>query len=470
MKKLISALFIFIFILAGCSSDEAVDDNVLKVVMKDLSPTDENLEQYRNNLNQGLADAGIDAVLEFVETPPGTYSEKVNLLIQSGDIPDIMYFQGGDLEMSNQNVLEDLTSYIDSSELIQNAMTPTNEKRMENYPYLLWIRPINSKVPVIRTDKLNEMSTKDELLSNPTVENYVKFFEEVKEETGNAAITIPGNLIEIDAIFASAFGTDKSWIQEDGKYINSVVSENEKNKLEFYADLYEKGLLDNEYLTKAWDTKEEAFYNGSVGVISGTAGSTIDVYQGNMISNHGDNATLTVLPPAKGIGHSYDGTDVSKESRGLSIFSESEKKDLAWEVIEFFASDAGQKIDRLGVEDVHFNTADDGKITLTDQAANWYPYFFEVPSWTDADLVDPIFTPAGQSSLDMANEYYVESVDFIIPPELAIQFDATTNKYNEFAANVVTGKASIDEFDAFVKEWYDEGGQELTDYANENLQ
>ena len=60
-------------------------------------------------------------------------------------------------------------------------------------------------------------------------------------------------------------------------------------------------------------------------------------------------------------------------------------------------------------------------------------------------------------------------VDIAIPVEYAPQLDAITNLYKEFAADVVTGKQSIDAWDEFVTDWYAQGGQEITDYVNSQL-
>lgn len=50
--------------------------------------------------------------------------------------------------------------------------------------------------------------------------------------------------------------------QDDGSYIYSAVSDQAKEKLDFYVKLYQEGLLDNDYLTDTWETKENKFYSG----------------------------------------------------------------------------------------------------------------------------------------------------------------------------------------------------------------
>lgn len=40
-------------------------------------------------------------------------------MLLGGDIPDLIYFQGGDEQMAEQNLLEDLTPYIENSAYIK---------------------------------------------------------------------------------------------------------------------------------------------------------------------------------------------------------------------------------------------------------------------------------------------------------------------------------------------------------------
>ena len=53
-----------------------------------------------------------------------------------------------------------------------------------------------------------------------------------------------------------AFGVTATIVKENGKWVYAKATQAEKNKLAFYALLYKEGLLDNEYVTKQWDTME----------------------------------------------------------------------------------------------------------------------------------------------------------------------------------------------------------------------
>lgn len=488
MKKLLAILFsvLLVFAAAACSNETSKDDEkeetkdgpvTIKVVYKDEGPSNPVAKSYFTNLEGALKkDANLDVKFELVEMPQGNYAEKLNLLLMSGDIPDLIYFQGGDQQISQQGLLEDLTPYIEKSEHIKNIMQQHNEKRTANYPYLLWIKPLDSKTPVMRADWFNKVPSSKELMANPTVENYQKFFQELVANPpgGNGkpanAVTVAGDIVELDYIFEMAFGINKTWLEDGGKYVYSKVSDQEKAKLEFYSKLYKEGLLDNQYLTKQWDTKEKAFYDGETAVIVGTNGKVIDIYNGKMTQVNGADASLVVLPPAKGEYQGFAPTDITKESRGLAISSQSKNKETVFKVLDYLASPNGQMLDRLGFEKEHYNVAGD-EIELTEKYySEWYARFWEPSEFEPAKpLKTPLLSEPAQKSRDMANEYYSEDNSFILPEEFISKWDAMENLYKEYATDIITGKKPIDAFDEFVKEWENAGGKEVTEYANENI-
>ena len=48
--------------------------------------------------------------------------------------------------------------------------------------------------------------------------------------------------------------------------------------------------------------------------------------------------------------------------------------------------------------------------------------------------------------------------NLLIPEEMAAQWDAMNNLYNEYASDIVRGERPIDDFDKFVQEWNKAGG------------
>lgn len=478
-KMLVSTLSLFLLGSTTAHTLSAVSAQAepvtIRVAYKDDGPSNENAVAYYDQLSQDLLEAkDINVNFELVELAQGDYAEKLSLLLNSGDIPDLIYFQGGDLPIAEQDLLEDLTPHIENSEYLKDIILPHNELRLQNYPYLLWVKPIDYKVPVIRRDVLESLESGQALMDNPSIDNYRALFEEVVEAGhSDYAVTVAGDITELDFIFNHAFGITHDWLESDDGYVFSKVSENEKEKLAFYHELYEAGLLDNEYLTKQWDTKEDAFYNGQAAVVVGTNGKVIDFYNSRVQEVNGEEAELVILPPASGESQGYGATDITKESRGLAISAISEHKEIVFQILDYLASPEGQQLDRIGFEGTHYNVVDDS-IELTDAYyAEWYSRYWEPVETNFAMPISedtPMLSEPGELSQQMANDFFVEDNAFMVPQDMVTQWDAMENLYREYAADIITGRIEIDAFDEFVEEWYAAGGTQLTELANETIQ
>jgi putative aldouronate transport system substrate-binding protein len=392
-------------------------------------------------------------------TPEGAYAEKLNLMLLSGEIPDLIYFQGGDETAAAQGILTDLKPFVDNSEIMQEVLLDFNKQRLENYPYLLWVAPARARVAVVREDWFAEAGGKVPV----TVDDYYQLFKEIKANHPDAwVMTDTEGTVRMDFTFDHAFGLTATWVEENGSYVYRDVSQGAKDKLAFYQKLYAEGILDHEYITTKWDTMEDKLYTGKVGLVYGTSGIVLDIYNDKLEENQG--VSLVALPPAKGVGQGY-AVSSAKETRGWAISSISDKKELVFEVLEYLATDEGQFLERYGLEGIHYVLEGD-EVVLTDESANWWPRFHEVMGWKGPT---PVLGPVGQAGWDFVGEYAVGDPDFPIPEELSPTWDALQNLTKEYSYKIISGEYSINKFDEYVKQWYALGGDKVTAYANERL-
>lgn len=449
---------------------------VLTMVAKDTPKHDPVVIKFNETIEQAMAKKGMYIKLDLLEIQEGTYADSVSLLLQSGVIPDIIYFQGGDYQFGvTQGILEDLTPYIEKSEYVKNALESHSVECLKNYPYLLWIAPTRTKVPVVRKDWFDGMESSAALMENPTPDNYYQFFKEIQQKyTKKYAFTVQGatdGLLEVDMFLGQAFSNGMSWVKDaSGKYTYSKISDAELAKLQYYAKLYAEKLLDNEYLSKKYDAKEKAMYTGEVGVIVATQGAVANQYNNKSIAQNGPAGELMVLPPAKGEeSWSFTPTDVSKESRGWAIGKTSKNKELAFKFFDFMASPEGQTIDKLGFEGEHYNIVDN-KIVLTENIKNWYARIHEsVATFEPTIPIDestPYLSKIAKDSYEMVAKHSSNDNAFLIPDELVPEWDAATAVYKEFAADFISGKKTSADWNEFVEKWKAMGGQAVIDYAN----
>lgn len=495
MKKLISLALVLVLVItvfAGCSPKQdapaaeaptdaapageakiGTKDAPVKVtyLCKDVVPSEENVQKLVEEIEAGMAAEGNYIDLEVLEAPAGKYADVVPIAFRTGQIsPDIIYFQGGDLPIAQEGMLEDLTAYISNSTNVKAIMGNHNIEAMKNYPYLLWLAPARVQIPVVRSDWFNSLESSKALLENPTPDNYYAMFKEMKDKgLCEYPITTDGTILKLDSVFNHAFGVTGTIVKVDGKYVYSKATQFEKDKLAYYAKLYKDGLLDKEYITKQWDTMEQAFYEGKAGFVSGTAGDVVNVYNNKMIQTQGEAAELTVLPAAKGVSQAYQSIDVTKESRGFAINADSQVKDAAWAVLEYMAGPQGRKFDKLGLKDIHYTEAD-GKITLTEKFPEWWAKFWPTMNGLDTSNINgEVLTASAIDSLEAAEKYYYGDVNVILPNDLLPLKDAMDKLYTEYSTDIIRGIKSIDSFDEFVQKWNAAGGDEINKYLVEQL-
>lgn len=495
MKRIISLTLAVLMVLAlftGCSPKEEVNapaageaaapaqeakigtkDAPVKVVYlcKDADPNDENVKKLVAEIEAGMAAEGNYIKLEVLEAPAGKYAEVVPIAFRTGQIsPDIIYFQGGDLPIAQEGLLEDLTQYINNSTNVKALMQSHNTEAVKNYPYLLWLAPARVQIPVMRSDWFTALESSKALLENPTPDNYYAMFKEMKDKKiCEYPITTDGTIVKLDSVFNHAFGVTGTIMKVDGKYVYAKATQFEKDKLAYYAKLYKDGLLDKEYVTKQWDTMEQAFYEGKAGFVSGTAGDVVNVYNNKMVQTNGAASELVVLPPAKGVSQAYQSIDVTKESRGFAINADSKVKDAAWAVLEYMAGPAGRKLDKLGLKDIHYTEAD-GKITLTDKFPEWWARFWPTLKGFDTSNINGVvMTAPGVASLESAAKYYYSDTNVVLPNDLLPLKDAMDKLYIEYSTDIIRGVKSIDSFDEFVTKWNAAGGEEISKYLAEQL-
>jgi putative aldouronate transport system substrate-binding protein len=443
----------------------------VKIVIKDVLPDEEDVILMEEAVEEKMAAHGQYIDLQVVEPPSGSYATALPLAVRTGEIDaDIIYFQGGDLAISQEGLLEDLTPYIEASTYVNQIIEPASQERIKNYPYLLWLDSVRIAVPMMRKDWAEQLDSYKILVEDPTIDNYYNLFKEMKDKgLVDYAITADGSLARLDSIFNQAFGVTTTIVKEGDKYIFSKATEAEKNKLEFYAKLYKEGLLDPEYITNTWDVAEQKFYEGKAGILSANQPAAVEIYNNNMIAANGEEAELIALPPAKGVAEGYAAVDTTKESRGFAINVDSEHKAAAWAFLEFMASSEGRIIDKLGIEGVHYNIEGD-KIVRTEAAANWWSRIWGTTNAFEPNppLAESFYSQAAQSYIDLAGKYYVQDINIIIPDDMAPSWDSMNMLYNEFSTNYVLG--SNTDFDSFVNEWNKDGGDQFSEYIPTVLQ
>lgn len=440
----------------------------IRLVSKDLLSSNPPDVAHIERIEEALRAQGTDLDIQIVDLPSSGYADALGTMLLSGDIPDLIYFQGGDAKMADQGILEDLNPWIEQSPNLKAALWPHNVERLSNYPYLLYIFPPRAPQPVVRKDWLDQLG----IAPPQTVEEYEAFFRAIHEADldgdgtpGNTyGVTTAENTNELDSIFNQAFGITGTWMQDEaGEWVHARTTTQERDKIAWYAKLAAEGLYDKEYVTSKFDVKEDKFYTGRAGVIFGSSAEVIDIYGGKMRQAHpGEDIELALLPiPSGPGGQGLQAVDVSKEARGFAISSLSEHKAEVAKLLDFVASTEGQMLDRMGFEGEEY-TKDGDSYAITDKMSTWYARFFAAANFTP-----PVEwkSEAAQQSLENVQTWFKPDNAFVWPAEYAADLDATENVYRAWVYKFVSGEAPMEQWDQFVAEWKAAGGERLNQYA-----
>lgn len=476
MKKWLAVLLASMLLLSATAAFAEIGTAEapipVSIQMKDVAPDDPEAIAVLDAVEKGMAAQGNYVDITLLEAPAGKYVEVVPLAFRTGEInPDIIFFQGNtDTPVVAEGLLEDLTPYIEKSTYVKEVMGAHSKARMESSPYLLWLAPAKYSAPVMRGDFLAQASSKDAFLADPTPEAYAKVLKELMDAgVIKYGITVDGALTRLDSIFNHAFGVTGTIMKQDDKYVYSMVTENEKNKLAFYAQLYADGILDVDYITKTWETMEQAFYEGDCALIAGTAGDVIQLYNNKMVQTMGEAAELVALPAASGIGQAYASIDITKEERGFAINATIEQpvKDAAFAVLEYMASPEGRMLDKLGVEGMHY-TVENDQVTFTDAWGAYWARFFPTVNGLPADLklASPVLSTPAADSLTLGEQFYADDLNVIIPEDLQPQLAAIKSIYTEYANEIVRGVRPVDDFSEMVEKINAAGGDALSEYIS----
>lgn len=251
------------------------------------------------------------------------YDNKINLAIASGKMPDMFYTTNSTLysQLMEQNKLADLSDsfwYL-NDELQENYLTyfpellPTVMKDGGLYSF----PAISNKYTAaqrlyVRKDWLDIAGVGVPKTINDFVavgEAFLAHKNEIAASTGIAANRIIPFTMHKELTWAGSFsaegifnshgaGVGAFFEDEDGKLFNSTTSPQAKNALATLSTMYQKGILDPEFLSKTSEQIQANIKSGYVGMIFGEWWLPKDALDGCISNVPGSDWVWVDLPSA----------------------------------------------------------------------------------------------------------------------------------------------------------------------------
>lgn len=522
-RKLLSILLVFVmcFSLIACGSAKkdntaAPTDSAKKADSGNAQATSDNSDtafpvkkdvtltvwvQYTNTILKTMDDNPVvkmikdktGITLKFIHPTAGDEATSLQLLLASGNLPDIIRFDGGQNptltypgggEKGIQDgVLLKLNDLIDKYAPNYKAVIARGgdyEKNTVTDDGTMWAMyevANSTEDPWCGLSYRKDWADDLGLKAPVTLDDWHTMLTAFKDKKGaTAPLMIPANGIMVNSEFLSAFGAAKDFYQVDGKVKYGYIEDGMKNYVTLMNQWYKEGLIDPNFTTNA-DFKSAGGYvlptsyaaanKTGAGEISWAASQNgfCSLYKATKDKKLNFAA---VVPPIDKAGdethYRYTTTPVYQP---WAITTSCKTPEIAVEFLDWCYGDEGSQILNYG-DPVNYTKAD-GKFKFNDDLLYNdkydFPTLLSAKTWEQGPGVRD-YTRAYQNVdstyLDSCKVWSSAKNDDVIPDGINFTSDEASEKASimadittyveESIPKFITGDTSLDKWDSFVKQ------------------
>ena len=445
---------------------------------------------------------------DFVVNSSFAFEEQITVRFASGSPPDIVAFRN-DLNLMRKLydqglLLEDFTPYLDKvptivkHNLTEEARLPLtvngklialcNSPRSQAWALQIrkdWLEEIGKDMPKT-TEELLEVCRlfKEKQLYESGVDNTIS----ITSSDTPLGVTGWSFGYNFDA-YTTMFGPEDWYITDDGKLSHAIVAGYKKDMLDFVKTCIDEGHADPDWATQEWSGKQAKFWRGQVGVIwypfeaiiNETVASDVapkeplDMWAqfdvppkggnaGGMYQNQIDEAFYYTVPKTLE-------NDSDKLGRILEFIDS-----VTYPNENYWTLRYGVGIDEVQMKDlengskyVWMDAEAVGQTTHLNISVDNYGTWLAtndlvINGSTEEPDARALGIAEAMKKRTEAPAYPLLKNLFVLD---AKDFDATNKVWSEFYVNYLLGKDT--DYDAFVEQWLNAGGQNMIDSAGEQL-
>lgn len=430
-----------------------------------------------------------------VEIPPYTdFATKFNLLLASGNLPDIVqgYDPNAAYKAARDGAFIDLKPYYDKSPLLQKVVTPQMmELAKDTTTGKYWRIPMAyDKGPqgqgiMARYDLVQKYNAGK---WPETVEDWIELLRKIKKAEPDS---IPmSNRVVGDtvfgyggAVFFNLYGANPYGYRiQGGKIIPNVLLPEYKAAVEVYRQLYSEGIFDQEFATNTndkwfpkWSSKNVLFqWNSADQLLPATVPTSGQIGAASAppearFAFAPDLKTYPSVVSDPRYAKGFLGTPIS--AHGMYISAQSKNKDRAFQVIEAFASDELREAIFWGKEGETYTQKDGKRVPIADKLGDpnrtWSRIYALLFGYTDGqDAQQAVYEQlAGADYFKLAKDSMKQRqadaeangisglIGYIAPEDAAKKTSEMNQAINKFTTEAIMGKISMDQFDQARKDW-----------------
>lgn len=398
--------------------------------------------------------------------PSDNYQQKLDLVLASGDIPDLMQITNTTapsiLKAVKAGAFWDLTQALGDFSKYPNFEKYTNKNAWvlskvdgKNY-FVPRTRGNLDSALLIRQDWLDKLNLK----TPTTTEEFAEAMKVIakSDPDGNGKIDTIG-VIPSPGYFSAAFGTRDPVRDANGGIIHSFLTSNYADYVQYMRDLFEAGAIPKEFALIKGTQQEELFMTGRSASFVKNAWHKYRMEQENRKTQPDAKVTLlTHLQGPRGYAHIWD----LGYFGGMAISKKVDERKMQ-RILEFLNATSDEKyynFVNFGIENVHY-VLKDGAPSLTDEGKKVVNSSFNAPfifSTAEFAKVDSPLAPMSYNLQTREEMKALYKIDAKIELFNVLQSDAWSVAWSkvkdEFAsmeAKAISGAIPMDEFRAYQK-------------------
>ena len=490
MKKTLCFLLMVALALTGASALAEEERTTIEIFMQIQTEFDPDTSPIVPALEEAC---GVN--LEFILPPINSYEEQLNLMVASGDYPDLVQFMStgaANFQDSAENgILLPLDDYIENYPNLQAYIDPASWTAMRSAVSdgKLYGVPRNS---VMRTDG---WFVRDDWLENVGIEledcstvSKQEFYDMLyaftyNDPDGNGEDDTYGLATgSVNLLFPGAFdvlGWQEAPEGSEYAYMSAQYDRNSSayvDALAYTAKLWMDGLIDPNDITNEGNAYRDRFYEGTVGVVR-TFGGWLNTYEPALQENFPDAKVKYIVGIENDEGECVGTSTLGGNIYGfVSLMSPAAgKEDAILGLLDYMLSDEGWSLICDGVEGWTY-TVENGEKVPTEAFTDFSVYR------NDLSLVrrynDPgYFVLLNNADYDRSWQYIQAACDITVSTlDMGyVPQAAQSNDYMDYATefsvalnDILIGNQPADTWYTVLNDWYEFGGeayvQEMNDY------
>ncbi|TXK81455.1 extracellular solute-binding protein [Paenibacillus sp. N3.4] len=426
--------------------------------------------------------------VEYIHPASGKEDEQLNLMIASGDLPDIIEYDwtkypGGPEKAISDKIIAKLNNLQDqyapnwSKYLKQHPdiekMVKTDEGSYYSFPFIRGDQGLLvSAGPVLRKDWLDDLG----LQTPTTIDEWHTVLKAFKDKKGATAPFSPywnfQNSVLSWGTFIGAYGITKGFFVDNGKVTYGQIEPAYKDFIVTMNQWFKEKLLDNNFATLDTKTVDANILDGKSGATVASAASGVAKWTTTMKDKDPKFKVIGAPYPVlkQGDKPQFGQYSLPFVGFGSAISANSKNKEAAAKFLDFLYSEEGQMLANFGVEGKSY-TKENGKPKFTDvivnnpnklplsQAMANYTLSHDMgPFVQSADVMQTMIPVQAEAVKVWANtdaaKHFLPPV-FVSPEQreaMAKIMNEVTTYENEMLLKFIMGTEPIDNFDKYVQQ------------------